>query len=217
MACAIIVAAGRGERLGASGPKAFVLLGGRTLVERCRAAAAAAPSVTSIVVALPPGTPPLPGAICVDGGAVRSASVHKALAAVPAGEEAVVVHDAARPLAGPAAFEAVLAALADVDAAVAAAPVTDTIKETGGDHAVLRTLDRGRLWAVQTPQAFRREALARALAVDDDLLARATDDAWLVERAGGSVRVVPSPPDNLKVTTALDLELAELLLRRRPC
>ena len=87
-----------------------------------------------------------------------------------------------------------MAALGGADCAVAAAQVTDTVKEAGPDHRVTATLDRSRLWAIQTPQAFRRAALERALDVDDDVLAAATDDAWLVERAGGSVVVVPSPP-----------------------
>ena len=77
------------------------------------------------------------------------------------------------------------------------------------------TLDRSRLWAIQTPQAFRRDVLERALDVGDDVLAAATDDAWLVERAGGSVVVVPAPPGNFKVTTPHDLQVAELLLRTR--
>ena len=77
----------------------------------------------------------------------------------------------------------------------------------------MRTLDRSRLWAVQTPQVFRREALERALAQADDVVAAATDDAALVEALGGTVRIVPSPPENLKVTTALDLRVAEMLLR----
>ena len=92
--------------------------------------------------------------------------------------------------------------------------MTDTVKEAGPDHVVAGTLDRSRLWAVQTPQAFRTAALRRALAVADDILAQATDDAWLVERAGGRVEVVPSTPRNLKVTTPHDLAVAELLLAR---
>jgi len=93
--------------------------------------------------------------------------------------------------------------------------VADTIKEADADGTVRATLDRSRLWAVQTPQTFRRAALERALDVDDETLAAATDDAWLVERAGGTVRVVSAPPENLKVTTAADLQRAELALRDR--
>ena len=94
-------------------------------------------------------------------------------------------------------------------------PVTDTIKRVGGDGAVSETLERRELWAVQTPQVFRRAALERALDVPAAELARATDDAWLIERAGGRVIVVRASDENLKVTTPLDLALAELLLARR--
>jgi 2-C-methyl-D-erythritol 4-phosphate cytidylyltransferase len=90
--------------------------------------------------------------------------------------------------------------------------MTDTVKEAGADLQVRRTLDRSALWAIQTPQAFRAAALRAALDVPDDVLAQATDDAWLVERAGGTVRIVPSSPRNLKVTTPHDLRVAELLL-----
>ena len=93
--------------------------------------------------------------------------------------------------------------------------MSDTVKEAGDDHRVVRTLDRARLWAVQTPQVFRRAALERALAASDDALAGATDDASLVEAAGGVVRVVPAPRGNLKVTTPDDLLVADLLLRHR--
>jgi len=107
---------------------------------------------------------------------------------------------------------ACLDSLVGVDGAVAAAPVTDTIKETYSDGTVVRTLARSRLWAVQTPQVFRAETLRRALDVDDDVLAAATDDASLVEAAGGTVRVVEAPPENIKVTTAADLARAEAAL-----
>jgi 2-C-methyl-D-erythritol 4-phosphate cytidylyltransferase len=167
-----------------------------------------------VVVALPPGEQAPAGCVGVPGGATRSASVRAALAAAPP-SGAVVVHDAARPLVTPELFTRTLAALADADCAVAAAPVTDTVKEAGPDLRVTATLDRSRLWAIQTPQAFRRDALERALAVDDAVLAAATDDAWLVERAGGRVVVVPSTAGNLKVTTPVDLKLAELLLAER--
>jgi 2-C-methyl-D-erythritol 4-phosphate cytidylyltransferase len=148
----------------------------------------------------------------VQGGVTRSASVRLALK--EAGEAgSVVVHDAARPLVTPSLFGATLEALRGADAAVAAAPVTDTVKEAGPDHRVERTLDRSRLWAIQTPQAFRAPMLRRALDVADDVLAAATDDAWLVERAGGRVVVVPASPANFKVTTPHDLQVADLLLR----
>jgi 2-C-methyl-D-erythritol 4-phosphate cytidylyltransferase len=174
-----------------------------------------AAGIEDIVVALPPGAAAPAGCVGVPGGASRSASVRAALAAAPPGAAAVVIHDAARPLVEPAAFTRTLAALEDADAAIAAARVADTIKEAGGDLTVTATLDRSRLWAIQTPQAFRRPALEQALAVSDDVIALATDDAWLVERAGGRVVVVESPPANFKVTTPNDLAVAEWLLRER--
>jgi 2-C-methyl-D-erythritol 4-phosphate cytidylyltransferase len=213
MAVAILVAAGSGERLGAGRPKAFVVLAGRPMLEWSLAALRAA-GVGDVVVALPPGERAPDGCIGVTGGATRSASVRAGLAAARAGAD-VVVHDAARPLVEPELFSRTLAALDDADCAVAAARVSDTVKEAGPDGRVVRTLDRSRLWAIQTPQAFRRAALERALDVGDDVLAAATDDAWLVERAGGSVRVVESSPANLKVTTPHDLQVAGLLLSQR--
>ena len=108
-----------------------------------------------------------------------------------------------------------LAALDGVDCAIAAAAVSDTIKEAGADGIVVRTLERARLWSVQTPQVFRRDALERALAMEERTVAAATDEAWLVEQAGGRVRVVAAPAENLKVTTPRDLALAEQLLAAR--
>jgi 2-C-methyl-D-erythritol 4-phosphate cytidylyltransferase len=213
LAVALLVAAGSGEPHGHERPKAFVGLAGRPMLEWSLEALRAA-GIDQIVVALPPGEPAPPGCVGVAGGATRSASVRNALRAAPAGDE-VVVHDAARPLVTPEHFRRALAVLAEADAAIAAAPLTDTVKEAGSDHRVVATLDRSRLWAIQTPQAFRREALERALDVGDEVLAQATDDAWLVERAGGTVRVVESTPENFKVTTPHDLRVAELLLRER--
>lgn len=219
MAVALIVAAGRGERLGAGGPKAFVVLAGRPMLDWSLDALRAVEGVERIVVALPAGAEAPAGTIGVVGGTERSHSVRAALAAAGDGpdDEFVIVHDAARPLATPALFEQALAALAarGCDAVVAAARVTDTIKRAAADGAVEETLDRGALWAVQTPQAFRRAALVRALSQPDDVLAAATDDAGLVEQAGGAVHVIESPVGNLKVTTPTDLRLAEILLNER--
>jgi 2-C-methyl-D-erythritol 4-phosphate cytidylyltransferase len=212
MAVALLVAAGSGERLGAGRPKAFVVVAGRPMLEWSLDALRAA-GVADIVVALPPSEDAPAGCTGVAGGTTRSESVRAALAAAPPGD--VVVHDAARPLVTPEHFREALAALAGADCAVAAAPLTDTVKEAGPDRLVVATLDRSRLWAIQTPQAFRREALERALAVGDELLAQATDDAWLVERTGGTVRVVESTPANFKVTTPHDLRIAEYLLADR--
>ena len=230
MAVALIVAAGRGERLGSAEPKAFAGLAGRPMVAWSLDAMRDVAAVRRIVVAVPPGyeergaggdalSRELEGAALVAGGAARSHSVRNALAAAGEGEpgEAVVVHDAARPLLRSALVERALAALEAeaCDAFVAAARVTDTIKSASGDGVVEATLDRSRLWAAQTPQVFRRAALETALARDDDALAAATDDASLIERAGGTVRVVESERENLKVTTTIDLRVAALLLAAR--
>jgi 2-C-methyl-D-erythritol 4-phosphate cytidylyltransferase len=217
VAVALIVAAGRGERLGSDRPKALVSLAGRPMLEWSIETLRAVPGVETIVVALPAdavGAAPA-GTVGVAGGAVRSASVRCALQACGFGDP-VIVHDAARPLAPASLFSRALEQLerSGADAVIAAARVSDTVKEVGRDgRTVQRTLDRARLWAVQTPQVFRRAALERAFfGAGDDVLAAATDDAWLVERAGGVVEVVESSPSNLKVTTPTDLRLAELLL-----
>jgi 2-C-methyl-D-erythritol 4-phosphate cytidylyltransferase len=209
---ALLVAAGSGERLGQGRPKALVAVAGRTLLDWSLAALRAA-GIDQVVVALPDGAPAPEGCVGVRGGATRSESVRAALRAAPP-SDAVIVHDAARPLAPAQLFKDALDALRHADAAIAAARVTDTIKQAEG-LAVTATLDRDVLWAVQTPQAFRREALERALDVDEAILARATDDAWLIERAGGSVRIVESSPANFKITTPHDLRMAEMILRER--
>lgn len=218
MSVALIVAAGSGERLGAAVPKALVRLAGRPMLEWSIDALASVPGVEQVVVALPAGTPAPAGVTGVAGGAVRSDSVKRALAASGGGDP-VLVHDAARPLLTPALAESVIEALVrdeQADAAIAATPLTDTVKRVAASAgAVAETLERSELWAIQTPQVFRRAALERALAVSDEVLAQATDDAWLVERAGGKVIVVPASEQNIKITTPLDLQLAELLLARR--
>lgn len=226
----MIAAAGSGQRLGAGGPKAFVPLAGRAMVEWSIAACRAAPSVRSIVVACPPGhVHDLAGGDLgvVDGGATRAESVSNALEAV--GTELVAIHDAARPLVTPDLIEEVVATLvADRDAAgaIAATPVTDTIKQAGrppftvsgtenGGQVIESTVDRGSLWAAQTPQVFRVEALREALAAEPERLAEATDEAMMVEAVGAKVLIHPSPAENFKVTTPLDLKFAELLLAER--
>jgi 2-C-methyl-D-erythritol 4-phosphate cytidylyltransferase len=205
----IIPAAGSGERLGSDGPKAFVVCGGRPLLEW---SVHVLRSVCDrVIVAVPEGHE---GEDRIRGGAVRSESVRLALEAAPEAS-VVVVHDAARPLVSVDLVRECIAALDGVDGAIAAAPMTDTVKEAGEGGVVERTLDRGRLWRVQTPQVFRADVLRRALDVSHEALAAATDDAALVEAAGGTIRVVEAPADNIKVTRAVDLALAELLLAER--
>ncbi|HXQ19750.1 MAG TPA: 2-C-methyl-D-erythritol 4-phosphate cytidylyltransferase [Acidimicrobiales bacterium] len=215
----VVVAGGSGERFGA--PKQFALLAGRPVLEW--SVAACRPTCVRVVLVLPKGddalaaeTPPYGADVVVSGGATRAASVRAGLAAVPDDVDLVVVHDAARPLAPPALFEAVVAALAEgAGGAVPALPVSDTLKRMDtpfaeGQPIVLETIDRRALVAVQTPQAFVAAVLRRAHATEED----ATDDAALVEALGATVRVVPGDPGNLKLTTPVDLALAEQLLVR---
>jgi 2-C-methyl-D-erythritol 4-phosphate cytidylyltransferase len=201
--------------------------------------------VEAIVVAVPPGhdyepaayephgsdAPQAPPSVRIlAGGETRSASVSNSLAVVET--ELVAIHDAARPLLAAELIEGVLATLeADPEAAgaIAAAPVADTIKRAAGDvsrqlsssdgpnrRVVGETLDRAELWAAQTPQVFRVAALRSALKGDAAKVAAATDEAMLVEAAGGRVLIHPAEAENLKVTTALDLRIAEQLLTVRP-
>jgi 2-C-methyl-D-erythritol 4-phosphate cytidylyltransferase len=218
MAIALIVAAGRGERLAADRPKAFVELAGQPMVQWSIDVLAAMVEIEQIVVAMPPGVQAPPGVVGVDGGASRSDSVRKALAVAAAGDP-VLVHDAARPLLTAEIVRTTIGALerdADAAGAIAAAPVTDTIKRVDQSGGVHETLERGQLWAVQTPQVFRREAIEQALDVSPEILAAATDDAWLVERLGRRVVVADVKAENMKVTRPLDLEIAARLLARRP-
>ena len=204
----IVPAGGRGERLGADRPKAFVVLAGRPLLDWCLEALA--PACERVVAAVPEGYEAPPDRVV--GGRWRSESVRNALLAAPEAE-VVVVHDAARPLVTPALVERCVAALEGVDGAIAAAPLSDTVKEADIRGLVARTLDRSSLWAVQTPQVFRADALRGALDVPDERLAAATDDASLVDAAGGSVRLVEAPRENIKITGEADLRVAEALLR----
>jgi 2-C-methyl-D-erythritol 4-phosphate cytidylyltransferase len=205
----IVVAGGSGRRFGA--PKQFSVLGGRPVLEW--AVDACRPFSEGIVLVVPPDVAdaddPLHGAdALVAGGDTRADSVRRGLAAVPAEADVVLVHDAARPLATPAVFAAVITAVVDdgADAAVPGVPVRDTIKEVDDAHNVTATLDRAALVAVQTPQGFRADVLRRA---HQQGMTNATDDAVLVEALGGRVRVVPGDPGNLKITTTDDLRDAE--------
>src|SRR5437764_2800662 len=204
MSLALILAAGSGERLGTQVPKALVPLGGRSLLQWSIDAISAVRGVEEIVLALPARVTAPQGLKSVTGGPVRSEAVRRALrASSHAGP--VLVHDAARPLVTPALAQSVLDALradAGADGAIAAVPVTDTIKRAREATAeVAETLPRSALWSVQTPQVFHRTALERALDVADEVLAAATDDAWLVERSGGRVILVRSSEQNSKATT----------------
>lgn len=206
------------------------------MIEWSLAAFRACETVDAIVVAAPPGRAhnlDEDGLTVVPGGATRAQSVANALAAVET--DFVAIHDAARPLLTPELVEDLVTLLeshSGAAGAIVAAPVTDTIKrveEEGAETsaafsipglknaalAVARTEDRSLLWAAQTPQVFRTAALRNALAVDEATRAAATDEAMLVEVAGGRVLIHPTPGENLKVTTPLDLRVAELLLEER--
>lgn len=209
---AVVVAGGRGDRFG--GPKQFLDLGGCRLVDHavrsCRAVS------DEVVVVLPEGTswsgPRVDAAVA--GGATRAASVRAGLAALSDAVEVVIVHDAARPLASRAVFDAVLDAVrAGADGAVPVLAVTDTLKRVAG-RRVVTTVERTGLVAVQTPQAFRAAVLRAAHARGAD----ATDDAALVEATGGTVVTVPGEVTNFKITEPADLELAAavLITRRAP-
>nr|MDQ3572856.1 2-C-methyl-D-erythritol 4-phosphate cytidylyltransferase [Actinomycetota bacterium] len=212
------------------GPKALVEIAGRPLIAWCLDAFAKAGSISEIVIAAPAGHEEevaslAPHAAVVTGGESRSASVTNALRRVDA--ELVAVHDAARPLVTAELIDAVVAKLEsrpDAAGVIAAAPLTDTVKRAReprpaqgelprGGPTIAKTESRDHLWAAQTPQVFRTEALRAALAADPQLVAAATDDAVLVEKAGGKVLVEPATVTNLKVTTQDDLRIAESLLR----
>jgi 2-C-methyl-D-erythritol 4-phosphate cytidylyltransferase len=194
----LIPAAGLGVRLGPGGPKALRLLSGDPLLVHAVRRVAAADGVAPVTV--------------VAGGVTRQASVAAALAAVPASFEIILVHDAARALTPPALVAQVAGAVrAGHDAVIPVLPLVDTIKEVSASGAVVGTVDRAVLRAVQTPQGFRRAVLAAAhnAAVDEH-----TDDAGMVEKLGGQVFCVPGDELALKITRPVDLVIAEALLAR---
>jgi len=217
----VIVAAGRGDRLGADRPKAFARLGGRPLLAESLERLEGSDWVDSIVVVAPPGweEPAIllaeeigAGKVTasVTGGAERVDSVRAGLAEVGADAAVVLVHDAARPLLSEDVLERVLAPLSEGwDGVVPAVPVVDTLKRVDRER-VVETVPRADLVAVQTPQAFLADALRRALEPDAPL---ATDCAAYVEASGGRVRVVDGDRRLLKVTDEADLEQVEAWLR----
>jgi len=210
---AILVAAGRGERLGADQPKAFAKLGELPLLAEPLRRLDDSEWVDAVVVVAPPGweEPAILLAeelgcskvrACVPGGETRAESVRAGVAEVPEDAAVVLVHDAARPLLPEEVVERVLAPLAEGwDGVVPGLPVSDTVKRVGGDGGVVETVARDGLWAVQTPQAFPAETLRRAVGSGGE----ATDCAGLVEAQGGRVQIVPGDPRLLKVTTPDDL------------
>jgi 2-C-methyl-D-erythritol 4-phosphate cytidylyltransferase len=215
---AIVPAAGSGERLAAAVPKAFVHVGGRTLVDRAVDGLLASGVVDAVVVAVPADRTDEAKLILgaratvVEGGADRTESVRLSLAA--AGDpEFVLVHDAARPLAPPSLIARVVESLrAGHTAVVPALPLVDTVKAVDANGVVLGTPERGGLRAVQTPQGFATAVLLRAYSRSGG--APVTDDASMVENIGGQVQIVSGDPLAFKITTPLDLLLAEAVVNR---
>jgi 2-C-methyl-D-erythritol 4-phosphate cytidylyltransferase/2-C-methyl-D-erythritol 2,4-cyclodiphosphate synthase len=221
----VVVAAGSGQRLGQGIPKARVVCGDRTLLEHALGTAIGSGVATSIVVVIPDGDPVLsevvsraagqhPGVLAVAGGATRSASVRMGLGALPADTGVVLVHDAARAFTPSEVFHRVTAAVvAGAAAVIPVLPVIDTVKTVIGD-IVSSTPDRAALRAVQTPQGFDAAALRAAHAHPAAGHAGVTDDAMLMEALGTTVRVVDGHVLAFKVTTPLDLTIAEAVLAR---
>jgi 2-C-methyl-D-erythritol 4-phosphate cytidylyltransferase len=218
MAVAIVLAAGAGRRVGAAEPKAFLPIGGRPILAVATGAAAASPSVSSIVVTAPPGWEERARAcvegcdvpvVVVTGGSSRQASVLLALQAVPPETRIVAIHDAARPFAPPDLFTAVIDAVSEgTPGAVPVTPVTDTVKQVV-DGRVVGTLDRERLALAQTPQAFEVGALRAAHRRAADAGVELTDDASALEHDGVAVAAIPGDPNNVKITTLFDLANAD--------
>ncbi len=215
-------AAGVGRRLGGGTPKALIGIAGRPMLAWAVEAALACPRIGLVVVAAPPGLEDLAHAIVepigphavVTGGTSRHASVRIALEAVPSTATAIVCHDAARPLARPGLFTAVIEALGEWDGVVPAVPVPDTVKRVKGDE-VVGTEPRDELRLAQTPQAFVSDALREAHARAAVAGVEFTDDAAALEWGGYRVGTVPGDATNLKVTTADDLARVDEALRRR--
>jgi 2-C-methyl-D-erythritol 4-phosphate cytidylyltransferase len=218
-AVALLLGAGRGSRLGGDRPKAFLPLAGRPLLAHAVAAIEACDRVSGFIVVAPEGREDEARDLAsskklldvVPGGETRQASARRGFQFVPAGFDAVLCHDVARPLATPWLFVRVLEGLSSADAVVPAVPVADTVKRVH-EGRVVETLDRDGLMLAQTPQGFRREALERAYRDADQASGEGTDDAVLVERAGLRVVVVPGDASNIKITGPADLLVAEALL-----
>jgi len=220
---ALVLAAGRGERIRAAEPKAFLAVAGRSLVVHAIEALAACDAVDAVVPVLPADAldrvaPALLGETArrklrpaVAGGAERQDSMRAGLASLPASVELVAVHDAARPLVQPADVARVIAAADRCGAALLAVPVRDTLKRVEAGR-IVATVPRESLWAAQTPQVFRAELLRAALEKAEADGFRGTDDAQLVERLGAPVAIVEGDPGNAKITWPADLAWAEAVL-----
>jgi 2-C-methyl-D-erythritol 4-phosphate cytidylyltransferase/2-C-methyl-D-erythritol 2,4-cyclodiphosphate synthase len=221
----IIVAGGRGSRMGASTPKQLLDLGGRSLLRRSVDAFDAHPAIRELVVVLPaelvPDGPRLVGPTArtcefVAGGQRRQDSVREGLARISPDVDIILIHDAARPFADAALIDRVIAAAAEAGAAVPAMPARDTVKRIDLDRSlVAETLPREQIWLAQTPQGFQREVLSTMMRASDGGI-EFTDEAMLAERMGHPVRVVEGDPRNVKITTAEDLAAARAALAPAP-
>jgi len=221
---ALVLAAGQGLRLGAGGPKAFVRLQGKTLLERSLVTMCRVPALCRVVPVVPAEDGAAGMALQVDvgadklagpvpGGARRQDSVAAGLASLPDDIEWVAVHDAARCLVSVEEVEAVLDGARATGAAILARPSPDTLKLVQ-QGVIASTPERSACWAAQTPQVFRVELLREGLEKAQADAFTATDDAQLVERLGASVRIVEGRSSNLKITHPIDLVIAEALLEQ---
>lgn len=223
---AIVPAAGAGTRLGGAVRKPFVQLDGMPLLAFTLKALQASAMVRWIVLVVHRGDRGKVAALITRyqitkacpprlGGASRAASVANGFAAIPADAQWVLIHDGARPCVSPRLIDDAARAAMQHGAVACGLPASLTVKEADGHGAVVATLNRDRLWFVQTPQVFRRDWFTAALTHTNGSLAKFPDDAAMVESAGFTVRMIPGDPLNLKVTTRADLLLAEAILAQR--
>jgi 2-C-methyl-D-erythritol 4-phosphate cytidylyltransferase / 2-C-methyl-D-erythritol 2,4-cyclodiphosphate synthase len=221
MLTGILAAAGRGRRFGATENKVFAPLAGKTVLHWSAAALAVCAEVDALVFVAAAedlervreiaAAFPRTHAVC-EGGAERCDSVWNALRAVPASTEWVAVHDGARPLTSPHLVSRVIAAALEAGAALPATPVSDTLKRSPEGRETRETVDRRELYGVQTPQVFRYDLLLEAYRSARETSFTGTDDASYVERLDHPVRLVPGERNNLKITVAEDLRMAEALM-----
>ena len=224
MIAAIILAAGRGERMGANVDKAFLNLGPMPLVAYSLLAFEACADIEALVLVVRPDRIEASRELCrrlgisklrgvVTGGSRRQDSVRAGLTTLPPEAELVVIHDAARPLVTPELISATVSSARETGSGIAARKVVDTIKVVSDGNVAVSTLDRSNLWAVETPQTFRTELIRRAYEAVSAAGQTVTDDAGALEFIGEKARLVDWRKPNIKVTVADDLTLAGLLLR----
>lgn len=218
---AVLLAAGAGQRFGAGTAKQFMLLAGRPMFVHSLQTLASSPDVETVVVVLPAERPQWVGEeltspkiwSLAEGGPTRQASLEQALMDLPPYSETVLVHDAARPLLSPELLGTLLKALdASCDGVIPAIPLEDALKLVSEDGEVTSAMDRRGVWRAQTPQVFRRAALEDSVGRSSSVGHQSHDCSEMLTRAGYRVRVVRGDPFNIKVTTASDLRLAELIL-----